>query len=93
MTIRQALLLIGFLILLLDDGFRELFFSALGVVLFLAVALGSPVFLYALIVGERADHRPGPGTWLLFGLWWALLLFLLIRWLVADSGFVAQKLT
>lgn len=60
MTIRQALLLIGFLILLLDDGFRELFFSALGVVLFLAVALGSPVFLYALIVGERADHRPGP---------------------------------
>ena len=84
MTIRQALALIGFLILLMDDGFRKLFFSALGVVLFLAAGLGMPVFLYALIVGERPNHRPGSGTWLLFGLWWAGWLFLLIRWLVDD---------
>lgn len=32
MTIGQALVLIGFLLLLLHDGFRVLFFLALGVV-------------------------------------------------------------
>ena len=89
MTIPQALALIGFLSLLLDDGFRVLFFSALGVVLFWAATLGMPVFLWALIVSSRveyrADPRPGSGTWLLFVVWWAACLFtLVVGWLASD---------
>ena len=89
MTIGQALVLIGFLLLLLHDGFRVLFFSAFGVVLVWAAVLGMPVFLWALIVSggadDRADIRPSPGTWLLFGVWWTGVLFLLIRgWLVGG---------
>ena len=41
-------MLIGFLLLLLHDGFRVLFFSALGVVLLWGAILGMPVFLWAL---------------------------------------------
>ena len=89
MTIRQALALIGFLILLLHDGFRVLFFSALGVVLFWAAVLGMPLFLWPLIVSGRGDYRadprPGPGTWLLFVVWWVGYLFtLVVGWLAGD---------
>ena len=72
MSIGQALALLALLLMLsLNDGFRELFLTVVGFVLFRGVVLALPPFLWSLFVAApsgRADVTPGP-AWLSFGLW------------------------
>ena len=79
MIIGQALALLGLLLMLwLHEGFRELFLMVVGFVLFRGAVLALPPFLWAMLVAVpsgRADATPGQGTWLLFGLWWAFVLY------------------
>ena len=86
MSIGQALALLALLLVLsLNDGFRELFLTVVGFVRFWGVVLALPPFLWALFVAVpsgRADVTPGPGTWLLFGLWWAFVLYAALASLV-----------
>ena len=89
MSIGQALALLGLLLMLMHDGFRELFLTAVAFVLFWGWVLILPVMLWALFAGvprERAasapDVAPGPGTLLLFGVWWASCLYVALRWLL-----------
>ena len=84
-SIGQALALLALLLMLMDDGFRELFFTAIGYVLFWGWLFILPVVLWALFVvvpSGRADVAPGSGTLLLFGLWWAIVFYLALRWLL-----------
>ena len=84
-SIPQALALLALLLLLTDDGFRELFLTAIGYVLFWGGLLILPVFLWALLVAAPRGHADmGPGTRLLFGLWWALILYFALTFLLCE---------
>jgi len=86
-SVPQALALLALLFMLTDDGFRELFLTTIGYVLFLGVLLILPVFLWALLVAVprgHADVAPGSGTLLLWGLWWALILYFALRFVLCE---------